>query len=199
MADIGCPELLAPPCLSTRSEVLARECPVPRSAGVYAWYFRQLPPKVSRGGCVTAHGATLLYVGISPKRPPTNGTAPSRQSLRSRIRYHYRGNAAGSTLRLTLGCLLAPVLGTRLRRVGSGERFTFACQEEVLSDWMERHALVAWYPTAAPWELEEQLIASIPLPLNLDQNHEHPFHATLSQVRRTARDEARDQPIWRSA
>ncbi|WP_386143941.1 GIY-YIG nuclease family protein [Streptomyces yanii] len=42
----------------------------------------------------------------------------STQNLRTRVRYHYRGNAAGSTLRLTLGCLL----GLELRRVGSGKR-----------------------------------------------------------------------------
>jgi hypothetical protein len=45
----------------------------------------------------------------------------SRQSLRTRIRYHFRGNAAGSTLRLSLGCLL----GLALRRVGSGARMTY--------------------------------------------------------------------------
>ncbi|WP_374939609.1 GIY-YIG nuclease family protein [Streptomyces sp. UH6] len=45
----------------------------------------------------------------------------STQNLRKRVRYHCRGNAAGSTLRLTLGCLP----GLELRRVGSGKRMTF--------------------------------------------------------------------------
>ncbi|MFC4501838.1 MULTISPECIES: GIY-YIG nuclease family protein [Streptomyces] len=45
----------------------------------------------------------------------------STQNLRKRVRYHYRGNAAGPTLRLTLGCML----GLELRRVGSGKRMTF--------------------------------------------------------------------------
>lgn len=49
----------------------------------------------------------LLYVGISPKAPPSNGGAPSRSTLRKRLQTHYRGNAEGSTLRKTLGCLLA--------------------------------------------------------------------------------------------
>ena len=40
----------------------------------------------------------------------------------NRIRYHFRGNAEGSTLRLTLGCLLIKPLGIELRRVGSGKR-----------------------------------------------------------------------------
>ncbi|WP_373283393.1 GIY-YIG nuclease family protein [Streptomyces prunicolor] len=60
----------------------------------------------------------LLYVGIAP-RHMANRT--STQNLRKRVRYHYRGNAAGSTLRLTLGSLL----GLELRRVGSGKRMTF--------------------------------------------------------------------------
>jgi hypothetical protein len=37
-------ELLFPQRLWSRAEVLAHPCPVPRSGGVYAWYFRQLPP-----------------------------------------------------------------------------------------------------------------------------------------------------------
>ncbi|MEV6500759.1 GIY-YIG nuclease family protein [Streptomyces prunicolor] len=60
----------------------------------------------------------MLYVGIAP-RYMANRT--STQNLRKRVRYHYRGNAAGSTLRLTLGSLL----GLELRRVGSGKRMTF--------------------------------------------------------------------------
>ncbi|MER6923283.1 GIY-YIG nuclease family protein [Streptomyces spiralis] len=54
-----------------------------------------------------------------------------------RGRYHYRGNAAGSTLRLTLGCLF----GLELRRVGSGTRLTFGRVGEArLSQWMAANA-----------------------------------------------------------
>lgn len=58
-----------------------------------------------------------------------------------RIRYHYSGNTAGSTLRLNLGCLLAERLGIQLRRVGSGQRLTFAAGEARLSAWMADNAL----------------------------------------------------------
>jgi hypothetical protein len=44
----------------------------------------------------------MLYVGISPKRPPVDALKRSKQILSRRVRYHYRGNAEGSTLRLTL-------------------------------------------------------------------------------------------------
>ena len=182
--------LLNPARLWTRAEVVvrARDCPVPRQAGVYAWYFREVPPGVPPTDCRQALGATLLYVGISPKK------LPSGQDLRGRIRYHYCGNAEGSTLRLTLGCLL----GIPLRRVGSGRRRTFADGEERLSEWMARNALVIWLPTTEPWLLEEQLIATVSLPLNLDQNRQHAFHARLSALRSDARARANASPIWRA-
>jgi len=123
---------------------------VPARPGLYGWYFKQLPHPVDTSRYVTRDGLALLYVGIAPKAPPRNGRAPSRQTLRSRIRYHYRGNAAGSTLRLTLGCLLAERLGLQLRRVGSGKRLTFADGEQRLSDWMADNALVTWVQTDQP-------------------------------------------------
>ena len=56
---------------------------------------------------------------------PGTGDLSSQQTLRQRLRTHYAGNAEGSTLRKTLGCLLAEELGIQLRRVGSGNRKTF--------------------------------------------------------------------------
>src|SRR4051812_45024264 len=109
--------LLSPVHLYSRGEVLARPSPVPEAPGVYAWYFREIPRDVPISGCVQSRDYTLLYIGISPSAPPNNGKRPSTQSLVKRIRYHYRGNAEGSTLRLTLGCLLQDKLQIELRRV----------------------------------------------------------------------------------
>src|SRR5262245_11796197 len=92
-------------------EILSRPSQVPAQPGVYGWWFRQLPPLVSPDGCWQRDGLTLLYVGISPAQPPNNGRPPSRENLRKRLKYHYAGNAEGSTLRKTLGCLLADDLG----------------------------------------------------------------------------------------
>jgi hypothetical protein len=139
---------------------------------------------------------TLLYVGISPKAPPKSGRPPSRQTMRSRLRYHMRGNAEGSTLRLTLGCLLAAALGLELRRVGSGPRLTFCDGEQRLSEWLSENAFVAWEVCSEPWVLEEHLIRDVPLPLNLDQNSHHPFCPALTVARRTARDAAGRLPVW---
>jgi hypothetical protein len=166
--------LLTPTKLWTRTEVLARPCPVE--------------------GLVRSAGLALLYVGISPKPPSTVG-GPSCQTLRSRLRYHFQGNAEGSTLRLSLGCLLSQSLGIELRRVGSGRRMTFGAGERALNDWLERNARVAWLACDEPWRIEEQMIRSVSLPLNLDQNPYHDFHSDLSERRRAAKARARELAV----
>lgn len=197
-ADIDA--LIHPTRLFSRREVLAKDCPVPRKPGVYAWYFRQVPSGVPVNDCHRLAEGTLLYVGISPKRPPLNGGSLSSQRLFHRVRYHFQGNAEGSTLRLTLGCLLTDELGIQLRRVGSGMRLTFTMYgESRLSEWMEENALVAWRPVTEPWLLEEELIRQYSLPLNLEHNESHPFHSRLRDIRRTCRDRARSLPVCDSS
>ncbi|MFJ4548494.1 GIY-YIG nuclease family protein [Streptomyces sp. NPDC088817] len=174
--------LTSPARLWSVREVLVRQCPVSAAAEVYGWHFKEAPhPDLAPG--------RLLYVGIAP-RHMSNRT--STQNLRKRVRYHYRGNAAGSTLRLTLGCLL----GLELRRVGSGNRLTFGKSGEAdLSQWMADHAQVCWLEHDEPWTLESELIAQHDLPLNLDQNRHNGFHDRLKEVRAKARQRARALPI----
>ena len=62
------------------------------------------------------------------------------------------------------------------------------------SDKQTRYHLV-WYVCEEPWELEEQLIRSLNLSLNLDQNRVHGFHPELSRIRREAKARARELPI----
>jgi hypothetical protein len=103
--------------------------------------------------------------------------------LRQRIWTHYAGNAEGSTLRKTLGCLLGDELSIQLRRVGSGTRKTFAEGEQVLSAWMADNAFVSWVIREHPWELEDDLIAAVDLPLNLEGNSRNRFHQVFTQTR----------------
>ena len=188
--------LVQPARLWSRAEVLARPSPVPSHPGVYGWYFSELPWPLDTSQCVAWDDCTLLYGGIAPKAPPANGRPASQRSLRHRIRYHYSGNAAGSTLRLTLGCLLAERLGIQLRRVGSGRRLTFAAGEARLSAWMADNAYVTWVETERPWRAEQRLIASVSLQLNLvDQNRHQAFHQQLTKARADARLTARTLPV----
>jgi hypothetical protein len=106
-----------------------------------------------------------------------------------------RGNAEGSTLRLSLGCLLSSELGIKLHRVGSGKRMTFGEGEARLSEWMDQNAFVVWVAHEKPWELEERLIGALSLPLNLDMNASHVFYETLSRLRREAKLLARTSPV----
>ena len=187
--------LLNPVRLSTPAEILTKPCPAPKAPGVYAWYFRNLLPAAETAGCHAFKEFHLLYVGIAPTTPPRNGRPPSSQTLRSRIQYHLRGNAEGSSIRLSLGCLLAPRLDIELRRVGSGTRMTFAGGESQLSNWFGLNARVTWLECAEPWQLESTLIQTLSLPLNLDQNEAHPFFPKLSALRAEARAHARTLPI----
>jgi hypothetical protein len=186
---------LSPERLWRREEVLRRPSPVPAVPGVYGWWFDRLPVRMDTSGCRTLGGSTLLYTGTSPKRPPRNGRAPSKGQLRQRIVTHYAGNAEGSTLRKTLGCLLAGELGIQLRRVGSGFRRTFIDGEQRLSQWMAEHACVSFLPHERPWELEERLIELLDLPLNLDGNSRNVFHPELTRVRRDAVATANALPV----
>lgn len=188
MPDSQFPTITGREGLASRADVLARPSAAPRSPGAYAWYFRRVPPGIDATGCLVREGLTLLYVGISPSEPPTNGRVPSRSTLRQRLRTHYAGNASGSTLRKTLGCLLADDLGFSLRRVGSGERLTFTNPgERVLDEWLAENALVTWVVAERPWEKERQVLKSgVPLPLNIRDNPCAAHTELLSGVRRRA-------------
>ena len=110
-------------------------------------------------GCHGIVGRKLLYVGISPAH------RGSRANLHSRVRYHFRGNCSGSTLRTTLACLLA------------------------------EHARVCWVVRERPWEVEEDVIRSLCLPLNLRHNDRHAFYPALRALRRDAVAHARRLPV----
>ncbi|SDW40305.1 hypothetical protein SAMN05421504_101492 [Amycolatopsis xylanica] len=176
--------LQRPSALWTRSQVLDRPTPVPAVPGIYGWHFLTPPAE-------GLDANRLLYVGIAPRHMRTRS---STQTLRQRIRYHFRGNAEGSTLRLTLGCLL----GLELRRVGSGTRMTFGqAGEAELSGWMSEYARVCWFPCAEPWTVESAVIRGVDLPLNLSQNSAHVFHPRLTEARAQARARARALPVLR--
>ena len=183
-----------PERLFSRAEVRQKNFPIPNSSGAYAWFFKEIPPKVPLDGCIEFQDKHLLYVGISPKRPPRMGK-PSSQNLRKRVRNHYSGNAEGSTLRLTLGCLLSEKLGIELRRVGSGRRMTFHEGEIALSEWMGENAFVSWGIHEEPWRVEEKAIGQLSLPLNLRDNESHPFHRRLTSIRRECKRKARAKSI----
>lgn len=188
-------ELLVPSRLCAPSEIAQHSSVVPKMPGVYAWYFRQIPPLVPAEGCHTLRQLTLLYVGIAPRKPPKRKTKQGARTLRDRLKLHVVGNADVSTLRLSLGCLLSEHLGLQLRRVGNENVMTFASGERELSQWIAHNSSVAWTVTTAPWAIEEELLLSLSVPLNIQGNSRHPFYRTLKRMRESARQKARELPI----
>ncbi len=185
--------LTAPARLFARSEVLRKPSPVPSANGCYAWYFGEVPKIVPKSGCPTFEGKTLLYIGVAPDK---QDKPDNRQTLRSRIKRHYQGDAKGSALRRTLGVLLEPQSGFPLRRVGSGNRITLTpAGEGYLNQWMEENAFVLWGEHPKPWTIEHDLLHEISCPLNIKDNEQHPFVATLKAMRAEALRRAREKPI----
>lgn len=182
-------ELLQPQKVWPCCRLFAYEHTVPKLPGIYAWYFCNSLTEVPTDDCVTYKGLKLLYIGIAPKSPMSD------RNLYQRLKDHINGNAFGSTLRLSLGCLLSEQLNIQLRRVSSGKRMTFADGEKKLSEWIANNAYVIWKVHDAPWSVEEEIIQAISLPLNIEHNERHRFYPILSAKRKEAKTRAKELPI----
>lgn len=160
----------------------------PKEGGIYAWWFAPGALPVPAREYATAEGFDLLYTGISPRKPTAAGKA-STGNIRSRLRSHAKSDASWSTLRLSLGILLADDLGLTLAL--HARRVHWGTGEAVLSELMQRHARVSWVRDPAPWTAEEELLATANLPLNIDQHLHDPFSRELNQRRIDAKAAAR--------
>ncbi|GLU58833.1 MULTISPECIES: GIY-YIG nuclease family protein [Paenarthrobacter] len=159
-----------------------------REKGIYGWLFTPGSLPVPDAPYAHTDGFELMYVGIAPKRPSTNGKE-SASRLRSRLRTHSRGEASRSTLRLTLGVLLAEELGLSLGlhkgRLNWGED-----GEARLTRWINTNARLTWVENPTPWVFEDELLAHAPLALNIDGRTDA-FSQELKDRRTMARSTAR--------
>jgi hypothetical protein len=90
----------------------------------------------------------------------------------------------GSALKRTLGILLAQKSGFPLRRVGSEKRMTLThLGEQWLDKWMEQNAFVCWAAHLSPWDVENEVMGGIHVPLNIRNNESHPFSTALKALR----------------
>jgi hypothetical protein len=170
-----------------RSEVLD-SFPNNSVKGVYAWWFKNMPAFVPLKGAPRARGMTLLYVGTS-ERP-----------LRKRLREHVGDDTSRSTLRRSIGCLLSEQLQIEfvVKRQSRGTRCHFgfdALGEIALSNWMEENACVSWVEHSEPLHLEDHLIKSLIIPMNIKGNS-HPFAGVLHSRRVALFDKARALPPY---
>ncbi|MBF4622599.1 hypothetical protein ITJ39_15690 [Clavibacter sp. VKM Ac-2542] len=162
----------------------------PKQMGVYGWWFEPgcLPTPVLPHP--TADGFELLYVGIAPRKPAAAGSS-SKSQLRARLASHAKKDASRSTLRLTLGVLLSDELG--LTAGMQKGRVTWGpVGEQALTAWMQQHARIGWVADDTPWLVEEELLRSVPLPLNIS-GKDGAFTQSLALRRQQARLIARAQ------
>ena len=178
-----------------RESASSRSFQIPPVAGVYFWFFDEIPMGVPKEGCIKKDDLFLLYVGAAPKKLSPNRYQSAEVTIRDHIHDHFNGNAAASSLRLSLGCLLATQLRLELRRVGSATRLTFSDGEKRLSEWMGQHAFVGWIEHPKPWPIVDELIVAQSLPLNFDGNTDHVFWSQLNEMRGSMKSRARALPI----
>ncbi|MGY4856845.1 GIY-YIG nuclease family protein [Cryobacterium sp. AP23] len=161
---------------------------VPSKKGVYGWWFTPGILKVPSIAYTTAEGRELLYIGIAPRKPSAAGGV-SASHLKARITAHAMKDASRSTLRLSLGVLLADELGLVLG-IHKGRANWGPAGEPRLTRWMNEHARISWVVDETPWVIEEELLAGTPLALNVDGRIDA-FAASLSARRKQARHAAR--------
>ncbi len=183
-------KLLNPTKLWSRAEILQKPSLVPAENGIYAWYFKTTPNielfekyfdvetidnRLFLKDVAKVDGYQLLYIGISPSSHKSSNT------LRNRLRGHMNGNSYGSTLRLSLGCLLSDELGITLKKIGKS--IHFGDDEQILSKWLDKNAFVAYELCDEPWIVEHEAIQKLNLPLNIQDNNNNPFYNTLKEIR----------------
>jgi hypothetical protein len=166
-----------PSTLFTVGDVIKKPSAAPDEAGIYAWWFDELP-NVPLDGALEQDGFRLAYVGIASYRPG------SRRTLRQRLRNHCNGPIASSTLRRSLAGVLIDELGLHPRR-GSSKKVQLPEEEEArLSSWLSNHGRVAWIINSTPWLDEARFLRDgPPLVLNI-QGNTHEFAAKLRALRR---------------
>lgn len=177
-------------------QLIANKHLIPDKSGIYAWFFKEIPPfLIGIENCYRRDRLTLLYIGIVPS------SSRGDRTLRNRIYGdHLTGNAYGSTLRRSLGCLLSQKLGIQLRGVGTGKRTVFCvgdiCTGEAfLTEWMMHNAYVTWCVHERPWQIETGMISDNFLPLNIEHNGNNANYPILKGIRKQAKDTARTLPI----
>ncbi len=158
---------------------LSNPCNIPEVAGVYALYFKEMPPLIPENGCFLMGNKALLYVGEA-------------KNLHKRIKQHYEHTAAESSLRMSLGVIILDQKDFPLRKAGlvlPGFRFSDEA-ENLLSEWMQENVFVCWAADKNHKATEKDIIENNYLPLNI-KNSKHPFSKKLRVFRKLAEEKAK--------
>ena len=152
---------------------------IPEQAGTYAVFFDSGTCLLERSGYLdfdqafppNLDGFDLLYVGATS------------DSLRRRALQHVVGDSRTSSLRMTVGALLAGDLDLEPAGDGSRTYFNFGDGERRLTQWLCAHTRVAVHPSSQPFAIEKWLLREYAIPLNLSERKRHPFSKYLMALR----------------
>ena len=130
----------------------------------------------------------------SPRRNGMPVCGHEQTTIAEEARGTLKGRCLRSTLRRSVGCLLAERLGielevTRVSRL-THCHFGFGSSGELsLSNWMRENARVSWVRHDEPLFLERHLIKTLTLPLNVKGNN-HPFAKEIGSLLRSHEERA---------
>jgi hypothetical protein len=176
--------LRSSPRLTSRSEFFSANNPVPEADGIYGIFVDDVLPGIDTSKCLCVDGRVLVYVGAGRGRPSSKRSS----MLRGRFEDHFTNIAEFSTVRFSLGVLLANQIGTELRFTGTDTMVFANGGERRLDEWMERHFHLTWLPVEKPWEVEKVVLKSdLCLPLNISG------HRGRGSPVKAARGAARDR------
>ena len=152
---------------------------LPAKSGAYFVFFDSGQLLLERSGYLefdqtfplSRDGFDLLYVGATA------------DSLRLRAMQHVVGDSRSSSLRMTVGALVADDLN--LDPVGDGSRtyFNFGDGERRLTEWLCAHTRVAVHVTDQPFVFEKALLRSLAVPFNISDRKRHPYSKYLMNLR----------------
>jgi len=156
--------------------------PLPAAAGVYLfcsnneWLAEELGSPTFASSELPA-GYRPLYIG-------------SAANLQRRIRSHVGRSSLASSMRGSLGTILAEQIGLTPLASDVGGDLWFA-EEAILSGWIDRYCLVGVLKTSTPLQLERALVVSEEPPLNISFLKTTPLARRLISARASVRAEAR--------
>lgn len=149
---------------------------IPEQAGVYMFL---LSDRVTVPG---ANGAgpnrwsdgeiegDVLYVGATT------------WSLRERIKSHFALRSESSSMRMSLGLLLAEQLNLQVRTIDTRRSFYFE-PEQALTGWLKEHTTTTFFVTDTPMDDERELVARGYGLLNISGAASTEFRRSISAMR----------------
>jgi hypothetical protein len=156
--------------------------PLPTAGGVYLfcsnneWLAEKLGSPTFASSALPT-GYHPLYIG-------------SAANLQRRIRSHVGRSSVASSMRGSLGTILAEQIGLTPLASDVGGELWFA-EEAILSGWIDRYCLVGVRETSSPLTLEKALVVSEKPPLNISYLKTTPLARRLIRARASVRAEAR--------